>query len=45
MGNLLQKEGGFRINKEGSSDIKNREFSLICENTPYFKKKKMGFEF
>jgi hypothetical protein len=28
----------FSINKEGSSDIKNREISLICENTPYFKK-------
>jgi hypothetical protein len=22
------------INKEGISDIKNREISLICENTP-----------
>jgi hypothetical protein len=29
----------FAINNEGSSDIKNREIFLICENTPYFKKK------
>jgi hypothetical protein len=36
---FLQKE--FAINKEGTSDIKNREISLICENTPYFKKKNM----
>jgi hypothetical protein len=28
----------FAINKEESSDIKKREISLICENTPYFKK-------
>jgi hypothetical protein len=28
----------FAINKEGSYDIKNREISLFCENTPYFKK-------
>jgi hypothetical protein len=36
---FLQKEGAFRIcNKEGCSDIKKRENSLICENTPYFKK-------
>jgi hypothetical protein len=28
----------FAINKEGNSDIKNREISLICENTPYFQK-------
>jgi hypothetical protein len=37
---FLQKEGDFRIcnNKEGSSDIKNRENSLICENTSNFKK-------
>jgi hypothetical protein len=28
----------FAINKEGSSDIKRRQISLICENTPYFKK-------
>jgi hypothetical protein len=28
----------FAINKEESSDIKNRETSLIYENTPYFKK-------
>jgi hypothetical protein len=27
----------FAINKEGSSDIKNREISFICENT-HFKK-------
>jgi hypothetical protein len=37
---FLQKEGDIRIcnKKERSSDIKNREISLICENTPYFKK-------
>jgi hypothetical protein len=28
----------FAINKEESSEIKNREISLICENTPYLKK-------
>jgi hypothetical protein len=28
----------FAINKEGSSDIKNTEISLVCENAPYFKK-------
>jgi hypothetical protein len=28
----------FAIKKEGSSDIKRREISLFCENTPYFKK-------
>jgi hypothetical protein len=28
----------FAINKEESSDIKKREISLICENTPNFKK-------
>jgi hypothetical protein len=28
----------FAINKEESSDIKKREISLICGNTPYFKK-------
>jgi hypothetical protein len=35
------KRGGileFAINKEGSSDIKSIGISLICENTPYFKK-------
>jgi hypothetical protein len=26
------------MNKEESPDIKKREISLICENTPYFKK-------
>jgi hypothetical protein len=36
---FLQKEGDFRIcNKQRSSDIKNREISLICENTPNLKK-------
>jgi hypothetical protein len=34
--NFSSKEGDFRIcNKQRS---KNREISLICENTPYFKK-------
>jgi hypothetical protein len=28
----------FAINKEGNFDIKNREITIICENTPYFKK-------
>jgi hypothetical protein len=28
----------FAKDKEGSSDFKNREISLICENTAYFKK-------
>jgi hypothetical protein len=28
----------FAINKEGSSNNKKREISLICENTPHFKK-------
>jgi hypothetical protein len=28
----------FAMNKEESSDIKKRKISLICENTPYFKK-------
>jgi hypothetical protein len=27
--------------KKGSSDIKNREISLVCENTPYFKQKSL----
>jgi hypothetical protein len=41
VGDFSSKRGRFlefTINKEGSSDIKNREISLICENTPYFKK-------
>jgi hypothetical protein len=37
---FIQKDGDleFAINKEGRFDIKKREISLICENTPYFKK-------
>jgi hypothetical protein len=37
---FLQKEGDFRIsNKQRiSSGIKDKEISLICENTPNFKK-------
>jgi hypothetical protein len=28
----------FAMNKEGSSDIKNREITLVCENSLYFMK-------
>jgi hypothetical protein len=41
VGDFSSKRGEFlefAIDKEGNSDIKSREISLICENTPYFKK-------